>query len=116
MMFSNKRRAVVEEKWDRPAYMSDGQGKAWGEEIAAHQVVSLRQEFPEGMKMMQSNWEQRQSQQDGWYTSEQWDEHMRSQWEDQQWDGDKWSQRDNPQWDEQSRSTHRTRNELSGWK
>ena len=107
---------AVAEQWNGPAYISDGQGKALGEEIAAQQVDYLRQEFQEGLQMMQSNWEQRQSQQDGWYTHEQWDEHMRSQWEDRQWDGNKWSKRDDPQWDEQSRSTHQTRHEWSGWK
>ena len=104
------------EQRNGPAYISDWQGKALGEEIAAQQVDSLRQEFQEGLQMMQINWEQRQSQQDGLYTKEQWDEHMRSQWEDRQWDEDKWSQRDDPQWDELRRSTHQTRNEWSGWK
>ena len=114
--FSNKRRTAVAEQWNGPAYISDGQGKAFGEETVAQQLHPFRHEFKEGMQMMQSTWwEQRQSQQDGWYTREQWGEHMRSQWEERQWDEDKWSQRKDPLRDQQRRSTRQTRNKWGGW-
>ena len=99
------------------AWGVDGPGKTLGVEIVAQQFDSLRHEFKESMQMIQSTWgEQRERQQDGWYTKEQWGEHMRSQWEERQWDEDKWSQREDPQWDQQRRSTRQTRNEWGGWK
>ena len=115
---SSKGKSAVAEQWKGPAYISDGQEQALGEdieaslrlgeEIVAQQLHSYSHGFKEGMQMRQRIWwEQRQIQHDEWYAKEQWGE---DKWEDRQleyrqWDEDKWSHRDDPRWDEQRRST-----------